>query len=208
MDIKEYLSTYKVHPVIFVGTGLSLRYYEDSYTWEALLSKIVEESMGSREAFLDLKSQCMSNRDIDYPKLGTLVEKRFNEIAMRDRNGKFRDVNDEYYRYMEEGLNISRFKLYVAKLFSSLHLRTEKLGEIEKLKKARKNISSVITTNYDKLIENELGFSPLIGNNILLSNPYGSVYKIHGSVDAPADIVITKEDYETFDERYGYQEGP
>lgn len=121
---------------------------------------------------------------------------------MKERNGKFREVNDEYYRYMEQGFNISRFKLYIAKLFSSLRLRTEKLGEIEKLKKARRNISSVITTNYGQFIEKELGFIPLIGNNILLSNPYGSVYKIHGSVDAPADIVITAEDYVTFDERY------
>ena len=43
MDIYEYFSTYKVYPVLFIGTGLSLRYYQDSFTWEALLAKIAEE---------------------------------------------------------------------------------------------------------------------------------------------------------------------
>ncbi|ENW3566464.1 SIR2 family protein, partial [Neisseria gonorrhoeae] len=45
-------------------------------------------------------------------------------------------------------------------------------------------------------------FNPLIGNDILLSNPYGSVYKIHGCVDDPSKIIITKKDYEKFKEKY------
>lgn len=43
---------------------------------------------------------------------------------------------------------------------------------------------------------------PLIGNDILLSNPYGSVYKIHGCVDKPESIIITENDYKSFRERY------
>lgn len=74
--------------------------------------------------------------------------------------------------------------------------------EIKTLKTIRKNISSVITTNYDNLVEQVFQFSPLIGNNILLSNPYGAVYKIHGTVEAPSSIIITAEDYENFDTKY------
>ena len=70
------------------------------------------------------------------------------------------------------------------------------------LRLASKNISSVITTNYDSFIEDVFGFTPLIGNDILLSNPYGSVYKIHGSVSYPGDIIITEEDYKKFNHRY------
>jgi hypothetical protein len=36
----------------------------------------------------------------------------------------------------------------------------------------------------------------------LLSNPYGSVYKIHGYVSDIQNIIITEEDYERFDKRY------
>lgn len=34
MNIKEFFAQYQTHPVLFVGTGLSLRYYKNSYTWE------------------------------------------------------------------------------------------------------------------------------------------------------------------------------
>ena len=44
--------------------------------------------------------------------------------------------------------------------------------------------------------------NPLIGNDILLSNPYGSLYKIHGCTSQPDKIVITTEDYDYFDKKY------
>lgn len=65
-----------------------------------------------------------------------------------------------------------------------------------------KNIGSIITTNYDGLIESIFEFSPLIGNDILLSNPYGSVYKIHGCVSDPLRVIITSEDYDNFSNKY------
>ena len=83
-----------------------------------------------------------------------------------------------------------------------MDFKEEKSEEIIALKKVRKNIGSIITTNYDKLIENIFEFTPLIGNDILLSNPYGSVYKIHGCVDDPEKIIITSDDYSHFNKRY------
>ena len=74
--------------------------------------------------------------------------------------------------------------------------------EISELKKAGKNISSIITTNYDCMIEEIFSFNPLIGNNILLSNPYGSVYKIHGCVSQPDKIIISEKDYQEFEKKY------
>lgn len=76
------------------------------------------------------------------------------------------------------------------------------LEEIKTLKTIRKNISSVITTNYDNLVEQVFQFDPLVGNNILLSNPYGAVYKIHGSIENPSSIIITAGDYRNFDTKY------
>ncbi|ECZ4748432.1 SIR2 family protein, partial [Salmonella enterica subsp. enterica serovar Stanleyville] len=81
-------------------------------------------------------------------------------------------------------------------------LKEEKSEEIAELIKMRKNIGSIITTNYDLLIEQLFEFEPLIGNSILLSNPYGSVYKIHGCVSAPYELTITEQDYDYFDNKY------
>ena len=102
---------------------------------------------------------------------------------------------------MKKGINISRFKLYIADLLKDTSLKKGMLEEIAELKKARKNIGSIITTNYDKMIEEMFSFNPLIGNDILLSNPYGSVYKIHGCISAPDKIIITEKDYCEFNEK-------
>jgi hypothetical protein len=90
----------------------------------------------------------------------------------------------------------------VQQSLSQLEKRNEKIDELKVFNLLSKNISSIITTNYDRLIEEVTGFDPLVGNNILLSNPYGSVYKIHGSVDNPEELVFTTEDYVDFDQRY------
>lgn len=52
------------------------------------------------------------------------------------------------------------------------------------------------------MLEDIFGFKPLIGNDILLSNSYGALYKIHGSVDEPDKIIITHDDYEKFNQKY------
>ncbi|MCG7568197.1 SIR2 family protein [Pseudoalteromonas sp. CnMc7-15] len=202
MEIREFISSYRNHPVLFIGTGFSLRYLENSYTWDSLLKKIATELKGSPEYYLDLKSKCEIDGRYDFSKIAHQLEEDFNETLRQDRNGKFKEVNDIFYKEMEAGNNLSRLKIYISMLLSSLEFKEEKLEEISELKKIRKNIGSIITTNYDKLIEHLFDFNPLIGNDILLSNPYGSVYKIHGCNSCPSKIIITSSDYESFQEKY------
>lgn len=135
-------------------------------------------------------------------KIALYLERDFNEDLAADRNGKFKEVNDEFYEGMVKGVRLSRFKIYVSKIFSGLAQKASASQELAVLKKASKNISSIITTNYDDFLEVFFEFSPLVGNDILLSNPYGSVYKIHGCVSDPGKIIITSGDYERFSSQY------
>ena len=143
MKIEEFIKGYLNHRVLFIGTGLSLRYLNNSYSWENLLQHICYQLIGNKE------------------------------------------INDEYYNLMEKGINISRFKIYISKLFKKLDFKINFEDEFIHMKKARKNIGSIVTTNYDKL-----------------SNPYGSVYKIHGCISQPDKIVLTSEDYNKFNTSY------
>lgn len=59
MNIKEFMSSFHNHPVLFVGTGVSLRYLRNSYTWDALLLKIATELTGNDEKYYDIKSGCI-----------------------------------------------------------------------------------------------------------------------------------------------------
>lgn len=203
MKIEDYVANYKNHPILFVGTGISKRYLENSFTWDGLLKKIAFELNGNSEYYLDLKYKCKSeDEEYDYSLIAMHLEKDFNKFLEENRNGKFKIINDKFYEYMAEDIHISRFKLYIAELLNDATIKEDKRIELEEFKKIRKNISSIITTNYDLFIENTFEFMPLIGNNILLSNPYGSTYKIHGCISQPNEIVITSDDYKAFDEKY------
>ncbi|EKB7278245.1 SIR2 family protein [Vibrio parahaemolyticus] len=202
MNIREFISQYRNHPVLFVGAGLSLRYLNNAYTWDGLLKHIAYELKGNNEFYLDIKAACRENGKYDYTKIATKLEHEFNADLGKDRDGKFKEINDIFYREMEKENYLSRFKIYIAQLVSELDYKEEKREELAELKKVRKNIGSVITTNYDKLIEEVFGFEPLVGNDILLSNPYGSVYKIHGCCVDPSKVIITEDDYAQFNDKY------
>ncbi|MBS4860699.1 MAG: SIR2 family protein [Eubacterium limosum] len=202
MNIQEFISNYHNHPVLFIGTGLSLRYLENSYSWDSLLKKIASDFNSNAEYYLDIKAEHMQTTSYAFDQIATQLEKDFNQHLKDNRHGKFEYINDLFYANMQRGTNISRFKLYLADLLRKVIIKDAALPEISELKKARKNISSVITTNYDTMIEQLFSFNPLIGNNILLSNPYGSVYKIHGCVSQPEKIIITESDYEEFNRKY------
>ncbi|MBQ4781534.1 SIR2 family protein [Pectobacterium versatile] len=202
MEINEFIAKYRNHPVLFIGTGFSLRYLSNSYDWNGLLSHICFELTGDKETYLDIKSKCQINGEYKYDKIASDIERKFNETLSNDRNGKFKEINDIFYKEMDKGINLSRFKIYITQLLSTVELKEEKSEEIAELIKMRKNIGSIITTNYDLLIEQLFEFEPLIGNSILLSNPYGSVYKIHGCVSAPYELTITEQDYDYFDNKY------
>lgn len=198
MDIKEFISKYHTHPVLFIGTGMSMRYLRKSYSWKSLLEQITVDLTGNDELFLNIDSRLNS----DFPKMASEIENLFNRKLEEDRHGKFKDINDSFFDNKRKGIDNSRFKIYISRLFADNSFKPEMLEEIKVLKTTRKNISSVITTNYDNLIEQVFQFDPLVGNNILMSNPYGAVYKIHGSIEDPSSIIITDEDYKKFDTKY------
>lgn len=202
MHIKEFFSNYINHPVLFVGSGFSLRYIEGFKDWNGLLSEISEDLYENDERYLDIKSKYFENGEYQYDKIASVIEADFNKFLEDNRKGKFEQINDQFYSRMKEGENVSRFKIYLAEKFKNHIIKEEKSDELKELKKVRKNISSVITTNYDTLIEKTFEFNPLIGNDILLSNPYGSVYKIHGCITAPNKIVINDKDYVGFQLKY------
>lgn len=203
MNISDFFANYRNHPILFVGAGFSMRYLSVSYSWPALLEKVSIDLTGTNELYKDLARESSSkDGDIDLPKVASSLERIFDAKLKEDRNGKFKEINDEYYASDDISSNLSRFKIYISKLVNVSDLNDGTSDEIAELNKASKNIASIITTNYDKFIESVVGYNPVIGNDILMSNPYGSVYKIHGCVSRPESIIITDEDYNHFDEKY------
>ena len=83
--------------------------------------------------------------------------------------------------------------------------------EISKFKAiGSKNISCIITTNYDTFLENSFGhgaFQTYIGQSeLLFSTIYeiAEIYKIHGCCTKPESIVINSYDYNIFNQKSAY----
>ncbi|EKN6171828.1 hypothetical protein DVQ67_05455, partial [Yersinia enterocolitica] len=68
MNIQEFIGNYKNHPILFIGTGFSLRYLSNSFSWDSLLSNISLELTGNREAYLDIKSRSQIEGEYKYDK--------------------------------------------------------------------------------------------------------------------------------------------
>lgn len=64
MNIDDFFTGYRNHPIIFVGAGFSMRYLSVSYSWPALLEKICVDLTGDNELYKDLVRE-NSNKDGD-----------------------------------------------------------------------------------------------------------------------------------------------
>ena len=108
MNIKDFISNYKNHPILFIGTGLSLRYLKKSYTWDELLCHIGSKLKDNKEYYLDIKSSCAVGDKYDYSRIAGKIEQEFTDALIADRDGKFKEVNDRFYELMARGENVSR----------------------------------------------------------------------------------------------------
>lgn len=196
MKVNEFINQYKNHPIVFMGAGMTQRYYKNAYNWDQLLSKLCYDLTEDEERYLNLKYE---NKN-DLPLIASVLENEYDIVLKKDRNGKFKHINDVFFERLKSNKpQCSRMKLYLSTIISELKVRDDVKEELKAFIGAKKNICSIVTTNYDSLVEDVLGFEPLVGNDIIMSNPYGAVYKIHGSVDRPETIVLTNEDYHSFD---------
>lgn len=136
-------------------------------------------------------------------KVASYIEKKFND--------QFFDesilVNGLTLKKAQEEM-ISPFKYDVANRFSKIELRTDlNEEELELFKNVINKARIIVTTNYDKFIEqiliNDFHQTPsiYIGNKGFFNetNGWSEIYKIHGSVSDSKSIVITDKDYKAYD---------
>jgi hypothetical protein len=69
------------------------------------------------------------------------------------------------------------------------------------------NPHAIITTNYDSFLEVIFqGYEPIVGEKVIRYNlnMVGEIFKIHGSTDDPASLVLTGDDYQNYREKKKY----
>ncbi|MEY8513958.1 SIR2 family protein [Lactococcus taiwanensis] len=200
MSFIENIKEKNQFPIIFVGSGITQRYFKDAPRWEELLITLwekVRERESYFEEFHKLQSSGLDNFHI-YLKLAEILEVDIDN-AFYERRLTIENIEIEQAH--REGL--SPFKQCIANIFSNLEIKKGVEEEVKSFAQMLVKARFIITTNYDNFIEdcfNLLNQSVKVnvGNEGLFekTNDYGELYKIHGSIKKINSICITENDYE------------
>ncbi|ELU5586553.1 SIR2 family protein [Clostridium perfringens] len=221
-QIDKIVGSFTQLPYLFIGTGMSIR-YSTAPTWNKLLYEIwsivnesedeskykkfirsIEFNLGINDKLSDEQKKYLLN-----PEVASRIQTEFNKKFYED------DLFEKKVFSKEESLEILEkgydpFKMYIAKITKNLKLESDNKNfyEVNSLKKHQNKIAGVITTNYDLILEEIFSdFSIMVGqDNMLTSNISNlfEIFKIHGSTSEPSSIVITKDDYEYFENKLKY----
>lgn len=203
---EKLLSSLREHtalPFLFLGSGISRRYL-GLPDWEGMLRHFSDDIGKDLDFYL-------ASTNNNMPKAATELAKDFHHAWWGERRyAKQRKEFKSTVRDDEGG-----FKVAVAEYFrirSELHPgvpgvdNAQYVKEIDRLREAV--VDGVITTNYDQLAEQIFPQFPVyVGqDDLLLSDAQfvAETYKIHGSCESAASLVLTAKDYEDYQARNSY----
>lgn len=198
-DIAETLQGLQCQPILFIGSGFSLR-YASGPNWEALLTQLAQACPTIDKDFAYFKQKY----DGDLTRVGSHFANEYFEWAW-SKDGK-KQFPPELF-----GAHVAReayIKYKAAELLKHLTTGGADKGlqaELEALKKLGPH--AIITTNYDVLLEPLFPqYEVVVGQSVFRQSSLvvGEIFKIHGSVTEPDSMVFTREDYDVFnrDKKY------
>ena len=222
-DINRIIEKFDQLPYLFIGTGLSMR-YSNAPSWDMLLEKLwlLANPNGTHREYQKFARGISQDLAIDYskisdeekkyelnPQMASEIQNQFNKRCLEDEAFESAIYTEaEIDEILEQ--NYDYFKYYIAKLTNGLELdhTIPETKEVEALIKNNNKIAGVITTNYDRIVDGLFKeFGTMVGqDNLLVSNMNNifQIFKIHGSCDQPGSIIITKNDYEGFQDKLKY----
>jgi len=187
------------YPIVFIGSGLTLRYFNEAPTWDGLLERLWDKVHPDSSFYGQLgllKSELKESNYDAYLKIAEQLEIDFQKAFF---SGKIQV--DNLTQKDATMNNISPMKQEIANIFSTLSLRDNVEPELKSLTQLLKKSRLIITTNYDTMIENLLNnnIKVNIGGKSLFSktDDFNELFKIHGSISDPNSIVLTKKDYQS-----------
>jgi hypothetical protein len=212
-EVLRKLKENNEYPIVFIGSGMSRRYLKDFPSWEELLKQFWDQLNTRKDfyGFLNSLRNQLKDRfpadeyDLDYLTnihAGSEIEEVFNK--------QFFDQKIDIPNFSQEKAyksGISPFKVAISNRFSSYEIKSGMEEEYKAYKNFLNKTQIIVTTNYDTLIEDSInsishyGAQKYVGQNGFFEQTYGwaEVYKIHGCVEDPESIVISKTGYEKFE---------
>jgi hypothetical protein len=199
MNFIDNIKKQNKFPILFIGSGITQRYFENAPNWLQLLEQIwniAYDNDGDKKFYdycNELRLQEADEFEI-YMQLAKKLEKDVDALFSRGKLTIEGLTNEKSFKD-----RVSPFRYLIAQIFSNLKQRDGVDEEIAAFAKMLQKARFVITTNYDTFIEDCYPqLSIKVGNAGLFekSSSYGELYKIHGSTKNSNSITITKADYD------------
>ncbi|WP_421779764.1 SIR2 family protein [Kiloniella litopenaei] len=199
-SIRDLLLEFECQPILFVGSGLSRRYFS-APNWRELLRDIFKY-LPDGEVRFEYYRQKLRDNPVE---IGSALADLIFEWAWGDGREQFP------HEFFSSNVNKSCFMKFLA--CRHLHDMTPELSDLKsKFENEISALSSIkphaiITTNYDLFLEQVFdGYEPITGQTILKynTNSFGEIFHIHGDISDPSSIVLTQEDYDDWAEKKKY----
>jgi SIR2-like domain len=200
-DVGKTIEELGCQPILFVGSGLSKRYFSGP-SWDELLAHLAETCPLIDKEYAYYKQTLRSPLAV-----GAEFARRYQEWAWSTGRNRFPES-----MYQDDVPVEGYIKFKVAEYLSSL--TPSSLAGIENacIKdeiSVLQNIKphAIITTNYDQFPETIFpDYAPIVGQQVIRGSfvSVGEILKIHGCVSAPDSLVLTQSDYDEFMKKKKY----
>ena len=205
MNLSEPLFDFNKPPILLLGSGISRRYSEDSPDWRGLLLRIASRIGISEARLISFEEEARERCDESLghlPMLATILGEQFRRMVMDEgvEPGSILD-DDELKAYIRG--DADAVKIMAATEFSKLRISDDPSiqQELDKFRRLSDIVPCIITTNYDRLIEEDIMqgrfkvYSQVSDYYLSGSQGIGEVFKIHGTCDRPSTMVLNQRDY-------------
>lgn len=200
--IEEAIESFELRPILFIGSGFSQRYLDDAPNWDQLLQTMIQECP---DEYINRPFEYY-NQQYESPKIGTEIADGYAEWAWDVRESD--EFPDELY-------DIQNREVFLKHKVSE-HFQGISPNSIDEVDKNREELEilkdlgphAIVTTNYDSLVETVFPeeYNVVVGEEIydIDYTSIGEIFKIHGCMSAPQEIVLTERDYTRFIEQKKY----
>jgi hypothetical protein len=198
-DLAACVSEMACSPILFVGSGLSRRYFSGP-SWDELLAYLAARCPLIERDYAYYKQTLLSPLAI-----GQEFARLYLEWAWGIGRNQFPDALFE--SDVPPGAYI-KYKIaeYLRKITPTALAADHQLAaEINALRAIKPH--AIITTNYDQFLELLFpDYQPIVGQKVITGSTvlYGELFKIHGCVSEPNSLVFTQRDYDEFIKRKKY----
>lgn len=200
-DIAETVQLLGCQPILFIGSGLSRRYF-GAPSWDELLGYLAS-SCTTIDKGLGFYKQSLKTA----PKIGEEFASCYHKWAWSAGRNEFPDEMfapdvdaQAYIKYKIASYIQSVTPIDISKL--GLHGHVDEIAALQRIRP-----HAIITTNYDQMVEIMFpDYQPIIGQQILKGQQVsvGEIFKIHGCVSDYNQLVFTQTDYDAFTRKKKY----